>query len=143
ATVSFAGRTAAIPASDQAAGEVAAVVMISRAADTVGAPVYYSRSQGVSAGETVLVASRRLPAGSVFSVLLPSPRQQSQDGSAVLSANMPSLMPLAVSEFTSGFGLRRHPISGTMPWHAGVDLAAPPGTPVRATSEGVVNTADW
>ena len=144
ATVSIADRTAAMPAPVQAGGDaVPAAVVISRAADIVGVPVYYSRSQAINAGETVLVASRRLPAGSVFSVLLPSPRQQSQDGSALLSANMPSLMPLAASEFTSGFGLRRHPIFGTMRWHAGVDLAAALGTPVRATTEGVVNTADW
>jgi len=56
---------------------------------------------------------------------------------------MPSGMPLASTQLTSGFGMRRHPILGGMRAHAGLDLAAPMGTPVRATSSGVVRNAGW
>lgn len=42
---------------------------------------------------------------------------------------------------TSPFGMRRHPIHGTMRLHAGVDLGAPEGTPIRAVADGVVTYA--
>ncbi|MCA1662129.1 MAG: M23 family metallopeptidase [Novosphingobium sp.] len=44
---------------------------------------------------------------------------------------------------TSGFGMRRHPILGYARMHSGVDFAAPWGTPIYATSDGVVNYAGW
>jgi len=45
--------------------------------------------------------------------------------------------------FTSGFGGRRHPILGYVRMHTGVDWAAPRGTPIIATGNGVVETAGW
>lgn len=56
---------------------------------------------------------------------------------------MPSGMPVAARALTSGFGLRRHPILGGLRSHAGLDLAAPMGTPVVATSAGVVSADGW
>lgn len=44
-------------------------------------------------------------------------------------------------EFTSGFGMRIHPITGRRQMHAGIDLAAPSGTPIHATGDGVVTFA--
>ncbi|MDR2365619.1 MAG: M23 family metallopeptidase [Zoogloeaceae bacterium] len=46
--------------------------------------------------------------------------------------------PLAFSRITSGFSQRLHPIFKTWRAHRGVDYGAPIGTPVRATSNGVV-----
>jgi murein DD-endopeptidase MepM/ murein hydrolase activator NlpD len=45
--------------------------------------------------------------------------------------------------FTSGFGMRRHPILGYMKMHTGVDWAAPPGTPIIAAGDGIVEKAGW
>jgi murein DD-endopeptidase MepM/ murein hydrolase activator NlpD len=44
---------------------------------------------------------------------------------------------------TSRFGLRVHPLFGRRHFHAGVDIAAPRGTPVRAADEGTVLYAGW
>ncbi len=49
--------------------------------------------------------------------------------------------PLEFSRITSGFGMRHHPILQIWRAHRGVDYAAPPGTRVKATSDGFVEFA--
>lgn len=51
--------------------------------------------------------------------------------------------PLAFRRISSVFGMRRHPILGTMRRHAGMDYAAAAGTPVRALGNGRVIFAGW
>ena len=51
--------------------------------------------------------------------------------------------PVPGGIFKSGFGMRRHPILGYMRMHTGVDWAAPRGTPIIATGDGVVERAGW
>ncbi|MBW8753680.1 MAG: M23 family metallopeptidase [Sphingomonadales bacterium] len=52
-------------------------------------------------------------------------------------------LPARSEVLSSGYGMRRHPILGVMRPHMGVDLAAPTGTPVYATADGVVSSAGW
>lgn len=61
--------------------------------------------------------------------------------SAVISST-PSLLPIA-GWITSPFGYRRHPYDGTLRLHSGVDIAADPGTPVRAPAPGSVTYAGY
>ena len=49
--------------------------------------------------------------------------------------------PMGIMKVTSKFGLRRHPISGRIKGHTGIDISAPVGTPVRATADGVITSA--
>jgi len=46
--------------------------------------------------------------------------------------------PLAFTRISSGFGRRFHPIHKNWRTHAGVDFAAPTGTPVKASSDATV-----
>lgn len=46
--------------------------------------------------------------------------------------------PLNMSRISSRFGLRRHPVLKFTRLHAGVDFAAPPGTPILAAGAGRV-----
>jgi len=49
--------------------------------------------------------------------------------------------PLAFSRVSSGFGMRKHPLHKNWAAHKGIDYAAPAGTRVRATADGVVDYA--
>jgi murein DD-endopeptidase MepM/ murein hydrolase activator NlpD len=51
--------------------------------------------------------------------------------------------PVPNGRFTSGFGGRRHPVLGYSKMHTGVDWAAPRGTPIIASGNGVVEKAGW
>lgn len=65
------------------------------------------------------------------------PEYYSSTGQSLRSAFLRS--PLEFSKVTSSFGRRLHPVLGHWRNHQGVDFGAPTGTPVRATSDGVVS----
>jgi murein DD-endopeptidase MepM/ murein hydrolase activator NlpD len=50
-------------------------------------------------------------------------------------------LPVSGAKITSRFGTREHPITGREHEHAGLDLAAPEGTPVMAAAAGRVEFA--
>ena len=49
--------------------------------------------------------------------------------------------PVAGARISSRYGMRKHPILGYSRLHAGVDFAAPRGTPIKAAGNGVVERA--
>ncbi|WP_369880820.1 M23 family metallopeptidase [Erythrobacter sp. KY5] len=57
--------------------------------------------------------------------------------------SIPSRMPLEGARLSSGYGMRNHPVLRRRRAHNGVDLAAPTGTPIYATADGIVGRADW
>lgn len=69
---------------------------------------------------------------------------QAMNGQSVASGGGESalLAPVA-GRITSGFGARRHPILGFVRLHAGIDFAAPWGSPVYAVTDGRVSFAGW
>lgn len=77
-----------------------------------------------------------------FAWTAPDGRQgyYTNDGRSVRRAFLRA--PLAFSRVTSGYTLARfHPILNTWRAHCGTDFAAPTGTPVRVTGNGVVTVA--
>jgi murein DD-endopeptidase MepM/ murein hydrolase activator NlpD len=61
----------------------------------------------------------------------------SLDGKALKKAFLKS--PVAFNRISSGFSMRVHPVFGTWKKHEGVDFAAPLGTPIKASGDGVVD----
>lgn len=59
-------------------------------------------------------------------------------------AHIPSVLPINIKDFTmsSGYGYRRDPVYGAQRFHEGLDFAAPTGTEVYATADGVVAVAE-
>jgi murein DD-endopeptidase MepM/ murein hydrolase activator NlpD len=63
-----------------------------------------------------------------------------------LLAATPAIQPVSnqdLSRVASGFGLRIDPVYKTVKMHAGLDFAAPQGTPIYATADGVVKKAGY
>ena len=51
--------------------------------------------------------------------------------------------PINGARLSSAFGMRKHPIDGYNKMHRGTDFAAPKGTPIMASGNGVVVKARW
>ena len=51
--------------------------------------------------------------------------------------------PINGARLSSPFGMRKHPIDGYNKMHRGTDFAAPMGTPIMASGDGVVKKAGW
>lgn len=68
-------------------------------------------------------------------------KKQDQLSQGVIA--VPSAKPLNAATFTSGYGVRSDPFRHSAAMHAGIDLAAPQGTAVYATADGIVDKAEW
>lgn len=55
--------------------------------------------------------------------------------------HIPSVFPMKNYSIAAGYGYRRDPVSGISKLHEGLDFAAPAGTAVYATGDGVVVSA--
>ena len=64
-----------------------------------------------------------------------------KNGKSVKKALMKT--PINGARLSSPFGMRKHPIDGFNKMHRGTDFAAPMGTPIMASGDGVIKKASW
>ena len=64
-----------------------------------------------------------------------------ENGKSVKKALMKT--PINGARLSSAFGMRKHPILGYNKMHRGTDFAAPEGTPIMASGDGVIIKAGW
>ena len=64
-----------------------------------------------------------------------------KNGKSVKKALMKT--PINGARLSSSFGMRKHPIDGFNKMHKGTDFAAPMGTPIMASGDGIVKKAGW
>ena len=64
-----------------------------------------------------------------------------KSGKSVKKALMKT--PINGARLSSPFGMRKHPIDGFNKMHRGTDFAAPMGTPIMASGDGVIKKAGW
>jgi len=64
-----------------------------------------------------------------------------KNGKSVKKALMKT--PINGARLSSPFGMRKHPIDGYNKMHRGTDFAAPMGTPIMASGDGVIIKAGW
>ena len=64
-----------------------------------------------------------------------------KNGKSVQKALMKT--PINGARLSSSFGMRKHPIDGFNKMHRGTDFAAPKGTPIMASGNGLIKKAGW
>ena len=60
--------------------------------------------------------------------------------------SIPAIVPILVrdkKQYSSGFGMRLHPLYGDWRMHSGIDISADSGSLIYATGNGVVESATW
>jgi murein DD-endopeptidase MepM/ murein hydrolase activator NlpD len=113
----------------EAASPAPVHISIGRALDLQGRQAWGVRSAGAEGGSEISISYSR-------------PRVSLATG-AILNGTLPAGLPVAARALTSSFGMRVNPVTGIYAEHDGIDLAAPMGTPIMATGDGVIGTAGW
>ncbi|MFD2179832.1 M23 family metallopeptidase [Veronia pacifica] len=94
-------------------------------------------SQRVSSVEVVLGLDKELSDIEELSSRIEAAAMNSAVRATMLKL-IPSGKPIKKFRYSSGFGSRKHPVTGKKKFHLGLDLTANIGTPIYAPADGVV-----
>ena len=64
-----------------------------------------------------------------------------ENGKSIIKTLMKT--PINGARLSSPFGMRKHPIDGFNKMHRGTDFAAPLGTPIVASGDGIITKSGW
>ena len=64
-----------------------------------------------------------------------------ESGKSIIKTLMKT--PINGARLSSPFGMRKHPIDGYNKMHKGTDFAAPEGTPIMASGDGIIIKSGW
>ena len=64
-----------------------------------------------------------------------------ENGKSIIKTLMKT--PINGARLSSSFGMRKHPIDGFNKMHRGTDFAAPLGTPIMASGDGIITKSGW
>ena len=78
-----------------------------------------------------------------FQQLFASWDRAAQRTTVTTSVAVPSRTPIDSYRTSSSYGMRTHPVLGGLRGHKGIDMAAPTGTPIYATADGLVSKAEY
>ena len=78
-----------------------------------------------------------------FQQLFASWDRATQRTTVTTSVAVPSRTPIDSYRTSSSYGMRTHPVLGGLRGHKGIDMAAPTGTPIYATADGLVSKAEY
>ena len=92
--------------------------------------VLYTSYKGERAGEHEAFFYEDMEKSSTYTA------HYTKDGQALISSGL--RYPLSSLHIRSGFGWRRHPVTGQRKMHRGIDLRAKTGRPVHAVADGLV-----
>jgi murein DD-endopeptidase MepM/ murein hydrolase activator NlpD len=105
--------------------------------------LYETRSfEGRPAGSGRVLAIQYINDGKLVEAMWFAPEGQNggyydSEGKSLKAAFLRSAIPF--TRVSSKFGKRKHPIHKRWKMHNGIDFAAPTGTPIRATGDGMVD----
>ena len=115
----------------------------------IGGTDRYSDIEGYNVSKEIISSNEKLDAlAAKVSVLNQSYSQlikMALQKSKMLSS-LPAIQPVSdrdLQEIASGFGMRIHPIYHTLRMHTGIDFAAPRGTKIYSTGDGVVEEVEY
>jgi murein DD-endopeptidase MepM/ murein hydrolase activator NlpD len=135
AALAFASSAAPAFANSSASADIAAPLRAASAAKS-GAEAGDAEFRQLFSSWQALDNGIVLPAPSAASLATGTTARRS-------TVSIPSMMPVATTRLSSGYGMRVHPVLGGRRAHKGIDLPAATGTPIRATADGTVGMADW